>query len=195
MNKPNNYDNTQAAGQWSPLAPGGYVCRIVSAQEGSTRQGKPQLEIALDIAEGPEAGRFQKEYLSDSRGEKKWPASGLLRQLTEDNDGNCNPFFKALMTAIEESNPGWQPAWGGQFCEGLKGRLVGVIFRREQYQKQNGDLAWSTRALWARPADAIRQGVEAPEDKPLPDAPAAQSEGPGASCGAGGAGPEGPLPF
>lgn len=165
MNKPANYDNTQANGSWTALPAGGYVCKIISANEEESSQGRPVLVVAFDIAEGTEAGRFQREFNADTRENKKWPNSGVYRQPTEKADGTCNPFFKGLMTSIEESNSGWKPVWGENFCGALQNKMVGMVFGREQYRKQNGELAWSTKARFVRSVDIIRAGVEPPEDK------------------------------
>ena len=80
-------------------------------------------------------------------------------------DGTCNQFFKGLMTSIEESNSGWKPVWGEGFCNALMGKMVGMVVGREQYRKQNGELAWSVKARFVRSVEQIRAGVEPPEDK------------------------------
>lgn len=183
MNKPRGYDETTAAsGGYVPLPAGGYVCRIIGVKESMTRTNKPQVELALEIVEGPEEGRFQREFDEDVRENKRWGA--VLRQVVEDAGGQCNQFFKGLITAIEESNPGWKPVWGDGFCASCKARLVGVVFRREEYPKQGGGTGWKTKPWRARSVEAIRQGVEPPADKPLESSP-----------GVGFASDDTPLPF
>lgn len=168
MNKPRGYDETAAAGEYAALPAGGYVCRIISVKESMTKTNRQQVEIALDIEEGPERGRFKREFDGDTRESRRWGA--VLRQLTEDTDGQCNRYFKGLIKAMEESNPGWKPVWGEGFCSSCQGRLLGVVFRREQYPKQNGEPGWKTKPWQARSVDAIRKGVEAPADKLLEEA-------------------------
>lgn len=172
MLKPLDYENVQANSSFTPLAPGGYVCRIMGVEEGVSRNGAPTFYVSLDIAEGPEANRFATEYRNDTRPDKKWGC--VYRQLITTKDGGTSPFFKGLITAIEESNGmtvNWtdnQEAFAAQF----KGKLVGVIFGREEYAKQDGSKAWNTRAQLCMPVAKIRSGdFKVPEDKPLAQLP------------------------
>ena len=50
--------------------------------------------------------------------------------------------------------------------------MVGVIFGREEYAKQDGTKAWSTKAQLCIPVAKIRSGdFKIPEDKPLAQLP------------------------
>lgn len=172
MLKPLDYENVQANSNFTPLAPGGYVCRIMGTEEGVTRNGAPTFNVSLDIAEGPEANRFATEYRNDTRSDKKWGC--VYRQLITTKDGGTSPFFKGLITAIEESN-GMTVQWTDNqeaFAAQFKGKLVGVIFGREEYAKQDGTKAWSTKAQLCMPVAKIRSGdFKVPEDKPLAQLP------------------------
>lgn len=172
MLKPLDFDNVQANSSFTPLAPGGYVCRIMGVQEAATQKGAPSLHASLDIAEGPEANRFTNEYRNDTRPDKKWGC--VYRQTITTKDGGTSPFFKGLITAIEESN-GMTVQWtedSNAFAAQFKGKLLGVIFGREEYAKQDGSTAWSTKPQLCMSVAKIRSGdFKVPEDKPL--APAA----------------------
>lgn len=172
MLKPLDFDNVQANSSFTPLAPGGYVCRIMGTEEGVTRNGAPTFNVSLDIAEGPEANRFATEYRNDTRPDKKWGC--VYRQLITTKDGGTSPFFKGLITAIEESN-GMTVQWTDNqeaFAAQFKGKLVGVIFGREEYAKQDGTKAWSTKAQLCMPIAKIHSGdFKVPEDKPLAQLP------------------------
>ena len=50
MHKPNNYDNTQAAGDFVPLEPGGHIMVIKKVEETTSKTGKDMLKISLDTA-------------------------------------------------------------------------------------------------------------------------------------------------
>ena len=172
MLKPLDYENVQANSNFTPLAPGGYVCRIMGTEEGVSRNGAPTFNVSLDIAEGPEANRFTTEYRNDMRPDKKWGC--VYRQLITTKDGGTSPFFKGLITAIEESN-GMTVQWTDNqeaFAAQFKGKIVGVIFGREEYAKQDGTKAWSTKAQLCMPVAKIRSGdFKIPEDKPLAQLP------------------------
>lgn len=172
MLKPLDFDNVQANSNFTPLAPGGYVCRIMGVQEAATQKGAPSFHVSLDIAEGPESNRFANEYRADTRADKKWGC--IYRQTITTKDGGTSPFFKGLITAIEESN-GMTVQWTDNheaFAAQFKGKLVGVIFGREEYAKQDGSRAWSTKAQLCMPIAKIRSGdFKVPEDKPLAQLP------------------------
>lgn len=168
MEKPRNYDNVLAYGAVDPLQPGGYVCRVVSIIEAQSRTGKPMVKIALDIAEGEEAGRFMRIYEGDTRQDKKWPC--IMYQLTLDDTGECSRRFKTFNEALEAENPGYTTQWGLGYCNAIKGKLLGVVFRREQYRDQNGNLKMSCKPNSIRSIADIRAGkVLPPEDKLLDD--------------------------
>lgn len=172
MLKPLDYENVQANSNFTPLAPGGYVCRIMGVEEGVSRNGAPSFNVSLDIAEGQESNRFVTEYRNDTRPDKKWGC--VCRQLITAKDGGTNPFFKGLITAIEESN-NMTVQWTDNqevFAAQFKGKLVGVIFGREEYEKNNGAKAWRTVAQLCMPVAKIRSGdFKVPEDKPLAQLP------------------------
>lgn len=172
MLKPLDYENVQSNSNYTPLPAGGYVCRIMGVQEAATQKGAPSFHVSLDIAEGPEANRFANEYRADTRADKKWGC--IYRQTITTKDGSTSPFFKGLITAIEESN-GMTVNWTedpNAFAAQFKGKLVGVIFGREEYQKQDGTTAWSTKPQICMSVAKIRAGeFKVPEDKPLAQLP------------------------
>lgn len=165
MNKPNKYEETKAFAGSEPLAPGAYMCKVIGVSEMNSRGGKPMVKIALDISEGPEAGRFKERYANDDRVDKKWPC--VMYQLTEDNDGNCNRGFKTFLDCLEEDNPGYSTVWGEGFCEAIKGKTIGIVFRKEQYEF-DGKLNWSCKPYSVRSISDIKEGkVKVPDDKYL----------------------------
>lgn len=166
MNKPYGYDEARVMGEYKPLPSGGYVCVIKQVREQTSRNGKPMIVIALDICEGDYRGYYEQSYRADTRQEKKWGCN--VYQLTEADDGKCSSGFKTFITSVEKSNPGFTPVWGDAFCAAFKGKIVGGLFGREQYRKNNGDLAWSTKCIAFRSVETIRNGdFNVPEDKPL----------------------------
>lgn len=171
MEMPKGYNEAQAFSDYTPLAPGGYVCKIIKVEETESSTKKPMLKIALDIAEGPEAGRFRAAFDADTRADRKWPC--VAYQLVTDGMGVTTRGFKGFNVSVEESNDGWHPAWGPAYADGFKDKMVGVIFGREQYENRDGELKWTTKPLFFRSAGTIRSGdFKIPEDRPFvkPDA-------------------------
>lgn len=167
MNKPKNYDTTEAFGTFTPLELGGHVCKIMKVEETKSRNGKEMIKISLDIAEGSQKGYYTNQYRNDNRTDKKWGC--IVYQLTEDNDGNTNKGFKTFIDAVEKSNSNFKESeiWNERFSTYFKDKLVGGVFGREQYEAKDGSLKWSTKCVQFRPVSVIREGVEVPEDKYL----------------------------
>lgn len=171
MQKPADFDNVQAFGEFKPLPAGGYVCRIMAVEETAARaSGAPMIKVSLDIAEGQYKDYFANLYKSSTKADKKWSPGAIVNQLVYDTNGNnsTNRGFKTFCTAAEESNRGFMIQWGNNFAGCFKNRLVGVIFRREEYMGTDGKTHWSTKANSFRSVQTIREGKFDPiPDKPL----------------------------
>lgn len=184
MNKPADFDTAQGLNESLPK--GGYVCRIMNVEETvSQSKGEPMIKVSLDIAEGPYKDYFTKKYRADNRIDKKWSGNAVANQLVYDqNDTNTtNKGFKTFITSVEESNNGFKVEWGNAFCSCLKNKIVGVIFRSEQFLGDNG-ISLATKVYSFRSAETIRQGkYKIPDDKLLENtrrnygAPAVQNAG------------------
>lgn len=160
MKKPSGYDEAQAfTGEYAVLPAGLYVCKIIMAIE-ENRQGKSVLAIAYDIAEGEYAGFYQKRYDANTDQGKKWPA--IHRQNTE---GNSLPFFKGLMTSIEESNPGYHWNWDENT---LKDKKFGAVMGREEFLTNDGQKKMATKIRSIRSVEGLKSAT-IPEDKLLTD--------------------------
>lgn len=168
MNKPQDFDT--AIGYGEALPAGGYVCRIMGVEETTAKSsGAPMIKISLDIAEGPYKDFFAKAYRADKRPDKKWSFNAVVNQLVYDPNGanTTNKGFKTFTTAVKESNQGFAIQWGDAFCGCFKNKLVGVLFRREQFDAGDGNTPFATKAFAFRSADAVRRGVPVPADKLL----------------------------
>lgn len=166
MIKPRDYDNVTEYGNVPPLAPGGYVCRIMQVEETTAKSsGAPMLKINLDIAEGENKDYFANKYRADSRTEKKWGC--VVNQLVYNSDGTTSRGFKSFNTSVEKSNQGFVIPWGDNYAKAFKGKLVGGVFRREQFVGNDGSLAFSTKCAWFQPVEDIRKGIPVPKDKLL----------------------------
>ena len=171
MQKPADFDNVQAFGEFKPLPAGGYVCRIMAVEETAARtSGAPMIKISLDIAEGQYKDYFANLYKSSTKTDKKWSPGAIVNQLVYDASGanTTNRGFKTFTTSVCESNPGFNIVWGEGFFACFKGKLVGVLFGREEYVGTDGKNHWSTKALNFRSVKTIHDGsFETPADKPL----------------------------
>ena len=172
---PSDYNQAAAYdGSGGPkLVPGGYICKIAGArcEKVNTKNGPAQkLVLAFDIAEGEFAGHFDAQF----KRAKEKDASGAKWRGTYDcflltNEGATNPFFKGLITCIDKSNEPFQCVVGGQLNEAnLKGKLVGLLFREEEYMGSVGKKKETVKACAARSVQTIREGnFEIPEPKLL----------------------------
>lgn len=129
MNKPNNYDNTQAAGEFTPVELGGHKLIIKQVTETTSKNGKPMIVVLFDFApDDKQPGYFMEQFKNDIRPDKKWPNQATNYILTEDSDGNCNRSFKTFMTCVEHSNQGFATQWGDNFGQQFKNKLIGGVF-------------------------------------------------------------------
>lgn len=168
MNKPQDFDTVQGYGENVPLPAGGYVCKVMNVTETTSKKGDEMIVISLDIIEGDYADYFTDSYRNDNRPDKKWGCN--MYQLTHDpvNKNSTNRGFKTFTTAVCDSNQGFELKWGNAFCANLKNRIVGCIFRREEYIGTDNNNHFSTKPYQFRGVDTIRNGkFKIPEDKLL----------------------------
>jgi hypothetical protein len=164
MNKPQDWDKTEAfTGEFKNITPGGHICKIVDAYESTTQSGKAQLIIEFDIAAGEfkDFYKEQHERRLTANAEAKW--QGIYRQLTGGEIGQTNPYFKGVITAIEESNKGYKWNWDEKT---LVGKLFGGVFGQEEYETDKG-IKLATKCFWIRSVEAVKKGIEPPAIKRL----------------------------
>ncbi|KAF5034802.1 hypothetical protein DSECCO2_592280 [anaerobic digester metagenome] len=166
MTKPNGYDEAQTFdGSFPQLEIGGHVYKIRAAEADETSNYNLCLRLFLDIAEGPQKDFFAKKYKNDKerREDAKW---GCV--FTQHSERKSLPFLNGMISSINISNTGYR--FEDAFDEKtLRNKLVGGIFGREQYRKNNGDLARSTKWKQLRSVDTIHEGAPVPKDKYIDD--------------------------
>lgn len=147
-----DFDKVQASGEYEKLPAGGYVLRIQSVEDDPKKE---YLRIVYDIAEGPEANRYQNETAENDY------RHSFIRSYKEKALG----MFKAFTNALEESNPGYKWDWK----EGaLGGKLLGVVLGYEEYEANDGNVKERIRVVSCMGADRIRKGdFKVPELKKL----------------------------
>lgn len=119
----------QVEGDFPTLAPGAYVCQITDVED---FESKEYLRVLVDIMLGEHEGYFAGDFYKD----KPWAHSimlsykesalGMLKGRLETISA-CNTGFDAV-AAIE----------GGRY-DMLKGKVVGVVFREEEYYDKKAD--------------------------------------------------------
>lgn len=168
--KPKDYDRIMIRERILPA--GGYICRILKAEETESRAGRPMIKIAFDIEDGEFKGYFREKFESwkaaaEDPTEVKWPFAGTKWILLYDNEGATNRDFKSFCTALEESGT---EVWKKDMLDaaGLKDAKLGMVFRREEHEYMNAR-SWRTVPVGFRSVKTIEDGTfNVPEDKPLP---------------------------
>lgn len=164
------YENAPAyTGEAMQLPAGLYVCNIRQVNIQNDKNGKEQMVILYDIAEGEYKGFYQKQF--DARKQNgpdaKW--GGVYRQYTHDKNGQgVNPFFKGIICSVEKSNNGYRWDWNEK---GLVGKRFGGIFGREEFLAGDGEKKMATKLYQIRSVDGLKD-AKVPEDKLLPESTA-----------------------
>jgi hypothetical protein len=168
MKKPNNYDSTQASGDYTPLSTGGHHLIIKKVEESQTKTGKDMIVVAFDTAAGDsQPNYFAEQFASDIRPDKKWPRTGRQYIVTEDNDGNCSRSFKTFITCVEKSNNGFITQWGDDFATQFKNKRIGGVFGIVESEYQ-GKTTKRTELRWFCD-DAKADTATVPDPKLLPN--------------------------
>lgn len=170
--KPKDYDNVRV-GDLRILPAGGYICKILKAEETTSRTGKPMLKVFFDICDGEFDGYFKNMFqnwkaASDDPQSVKWPFTGTKWILFYDNEGKTNRDFKSFCTALEDSGV---TVWRGDTFDvgALKDANVGIIFRREEHEYNNAR-SWRTVPFGFRSVRTVEEGTyNVPADKALPE--------------------------
>lgn len=170
--KPKDYDDVRV-GEPRILPAGGYICKILNAEETESRGGKPMLKVSFDIDEGEYKGYFRDLFKgwkesSDDPATVKWPFTGTKWVMFYNSEGKTNRDFKSFCTALEDSGT---KVWINDTFDvnGLRGATLGVIFRREEHEYNNAR-SWRTVPVGFRSVKTIEEGnFNVPEDKPLPE--------------------------
>lgn len=131
MRKPNNYAETQAQGEFTPVELGGHHLVIKQVNEKKSSTGKDMLVVLFDFAPNDkQAGYFMESFKNDIRPEKKWSNQATQYILCEDENGNCSKNLKTFCTCVEHSNNGYS-CWKSDDTfdfDGIKGKRVGGVF-------------------------------------------------------------------
>ena len=141
INMPKDYANIPI-NNFEPAEAGGHKATIMRVDETTSKNGLQMLVIYFDFDENDkQPNYYMKKFEADKKSpdrEEKW--RGVM-YLVVDQGTNYGPSnLKRFVTAVEDSNPGFQVAWGQNFCGCLAGRKVGIVFRIEEYIQSDHQL-------------------------------------------------------
>ena len=167
----NGFEAKKQGGEREKLPAGGYVAKIMNAEEISYSWGSVLL-ISFDVIEGEYKDFFRRDYQENANEDRKW--RGTYRLTIPKDDGSekdewTKRTFGNAIWAIEDSNRGYTWDWNEA---GLKNKTVGVLFRNREWE-MSGNTGWTTECCKLTSADDIRNGkFKMPKDKPLENKPA-----------------------
>lgn len=164
----NDYDSVQVGGKALPS--GGYICRIIKAQLTKSSKGLPMVEALFDICEGEYANYFGDKHRANlmNNPQSSYPNNGRAKVVAIDENGKTKKSFKGFVTSIERSNDLTMPREDTAFINALSGKLIGVIFGREEFEGSDSKTHWSTKPMFYTSVQSIEEGnYTVPEDKPL----------------------------
>ncbi len=163
MNRIENWDSvTPIMGGFQALPAGAYKVKVLNAYASNSKRGNEMLVLEIDIADGEYKDYFAHRYEEKKRfnAEAKWPCN--YYQLTEGDERTIGRY-KGLIMAFEQSNMDYH--W--DFNEaGLKGLVVGCIFREEEYLGTDNKVHSNCKAIQTIPVDDIAS-AHVPEKKKL----------------------------
>ena len=139
-------------GDFPRIPADGYVMEILKSEITQSRNGNEMLNLALEVNEGEYKDYFAERFEQKKgfNADAKWPC--IFRQLTR---GNSAGFFKRLIGNIERSNQGYSFK-GSEFDEStLKGKLIGFVFRDEEWE-YNGKKDFTAKPYASRAVADIR---------------------------------------
>ena len=166
----NNWNEVQPimGGESQALPAGGYVCRVTAVKEDvSKASNKEMLVVNFDIAEGDYKDYYMNKYKNSTPKNDmepiKWKGVYYITLEGENWEGR----FKGFITALEQSNSGFQWNTCNWDTNRLVGLLFGGLFREEEFEGDRG-VGKTTKLCWVRSAQEIREGnFEVPAPKPL----------------------------
>lgn len=158
-----NYQNGTPTADTERLPIGGYVLKIMKAEEIIYSNGGRGLKLSFDIAEG-EYKDFYKNNYSNQIEPKKWKGIYSFSVPDESTEEKYRRAFENRIACITDSNLGYEWDWDETK---LKGKLVGAVFGNQEYD-YNGSTGFFTKCFGLRTVSAIRENrFKVPVDRLL----------------------------
>lgn len=118
-----NSIKAQTEGDFKNITPGAYACIITEVTD---NENKEYLDALFDI----QVGEFEGYYSSDFYKDKPWAHHMILSYKEK-----ALPIFKGRMETITKCNTGFDAvaALDAEQYKMLEGKVVGIVFREEEY--------------------------------------------------------------
>jgi hypothetical protein len=147
-----DWSKVEEAKEFAKLKPGGYVCRITHVQDNPDNE---YLLVEYDIAQGEFKDHFKELYAA-----KGFWGGRFVKSYKE----KAQPFFKAFITAVQNSNSGFV---FDNDEKKLVGKFIGLVLGEEGYIGNDGGPKDRLYVKEIRSVDAIKSGdFKVPEYKP-----------------------------
>lgn len=159
MQKPNNYDETQASGEFTPVELGGHYMVIKAVEEMKSAGGKDMIKISFDFDKNDvQPEYFTESFRNDIRPDKKWSNQATQYTLVNDSDGKTSRSFKTFCSCVEHSNNGFVINWGNNWGEQFKGKKIGGVFG-EQMDYYDGKEKKKRVLRWFISVDRVKDAA------------------------------------
>lgn len=141
--------------EFASIKPEPYICKIISVEDD---EQKEFLKILFDIVEDSRGNIELKNYftnlLNRSNNKDSWPYQGTIYRSYKKT---AEQFFNSFIVAVEKSNAktGYHWDWNPQ---SLVGKYMVILFREEEYQKNDGTIGISIKADSVRSISALKSG-------------------------------------
>ena len=146
FNKPQGYDEVQAAGEFTPIQLGGHKLVIKKLEECKASNGNSYLKVTFDTApDDKQPNYYAEQYKNDTRETKKW--GGVATLFPTDQHGKTSKTFKTFCTSIERSNNS-KIQWGAGFEASIVGKVIGGVFGEEEYENHMGEVKTARKLFW-----------------------------------------------
>jgi len=132
--------------EFSNLEPGGYICRITSAEWFGEKE---YYKLEFDVAEGP-----QKDYYKAAYDRSGMWFGNFIKSVKPKARG----FFKGMLTAFERSNRNFIADRFDGHPDSLRGLMIGLIIGEEEYINKNGEKRVRNYVESQRSIDFIKAG-------------------------------------
>ena len=159
MRQIEGWDLVNEAGELKQLPTGAYACKIIEVID---NVDKEYLDVYFDIVEGEFKNYFTTLFNSTGKN---------YGRIARSYKTNALPFFKAFITAVEKSNPGYKWDWDEK---SLNGKLCAVSFRDEEFET-DGVVKVRAKPEEIRSIQALKEGkIEIKPIKKLERLPSAE---------------------
>ena len=150
MIKPRDYDQAESRSSGSVsqgMIPAGGHGAVIHKAEVKKDEFGERMFLYFDIQEGSEWDNYySKKYAREGQFSANPQWKGVFRQAVYKKDSDeTNPYFKGMVSAIEDSNNGFR--WNFDELT-LKGKKVGIVFREKEFKGTDGAVHTTSEPLY-----------------------------------------------